>query len=262
MMSLNTQRGKMQNYFRKCTPQNKWRTEIKIKTKNWNLSRGINQIKDFTFNTRGWTSSDQSTLLTLPGRFEGNELSFFMSVPQLSQNTVLAGTQRNTELCCPRLGVVCVCVCVSNYPLWPCTHSSKHSGRLFHTNWHRRLHHTSIFMHAHTLQTLMLPFFFLLSPLLTCAQQKWHTDASTDGTHRPFLSLTAVFWYQTEPAEGEQTRWRGKISWSHSVAVHANTHRHKRTHKCMRRFCLDVKWLPALRQINRRQHDSTLQDFH
>lgn len=116
---------------------------------------------------------------------------------------------------------------------------------------------------AHIANTYASIFFSSsLSPPLTCARQKWHTDASTDGTHRPFLSLTAVFWYQTEPAEGEQTRWRGKISWSHSVAVHANTHRHKRTHKCMRRFCLDVKWLPALRRINRRQRDSTLQDFH
>lgn len=53
--------------------------------------------------------------MTRPQRFEGNELSFSTSESQLSSNTLLAGAQRNTELCCLRLGVARMCahVCAS-----------------------------------------------------------------------------------------------------------------------------------------------------
>lgn len=88
-------------------------------------------------------SSNQPARSILPESFEGTELSFQTTKPQLSQNTLLARTQRNTELCCPCLGVVCACVCVSQTT--HCGHtlspSYKHSGR--HINWHRHCVHVS-----------------------------------------------------------------------------------------------------------------------
>lgn len=59
-----------------------------------------------------------------------------------------------------------------------------------------------------------------------------------------FSVLTAVFRYQTEPTETEQTRWRGKISWSQKVPVArtylTHTHTHKTQTKCICRFCSEV----------------------
>lgn len=58
-----------------------------------------------------------------------------------------------------------------------------------------------------------------------------------------FSVLTAVFRYQTEPAETEQTRWRGKISWSQKVPVactYPHTHTHTTHTKCICRFCSEA----------------------
>lgn len=162
-VSLNTQREKMQNYARKCTPLSKWRTEIKTKTKTLKHVRRYKSNPRFHIQHKRMNKFRPFGVVDPPRKIWGKWAQFLHECAStIPEHSVGRDPKKHWALLSTPGSGVCLCVSVrvSNYALWPYMHSSKHSGRLFHTNWHRRLHQTSIFMHAHTLQTLMLPFFF------------------------------------------------------------------------------------------------------
>ncbi len=156
-------------------------------------------------------------------------------------------TQRNTELCCPSLGVVCVCVCVcvsvcvcvrvSKYPLWSYTFA------FLQTQWQALTYQlvqctcTSISqqcrMHAHTLQTLTLNHPHPHAPhthTQTYTHTHTHIDACTDSTHWLFLFSQLCSDIKQSPLRenkhADEERLAGHRGRQYT---HTYTHTHKHT---------------------------------
>lgn len=140
----------------------------------------------------------------------------------------------------------------------PYTHSSKHCGRLFHTNWHRRLRAAdNIHACTHTLPTLMLSPASLLSRE---GMVEKNNKKKTGPQMRAQTADTGLFFPSQLCSDIKQSPLReNKHADEERLAGHTvqrclRIHRGPTcTHACVHRTCLEVARLAAWRQINRRQ---------